>query len=253
MNKKVELILNELIKQYLKIKEPISSTLLKELGNLEISPSTIRGYFQSLEKMGLIQKEHISSGSYPSIYAMKNFWIYNFPENIEIDLEKLKSLSEKFDITVIAKIFENQMLVNIYNLNNKFIVLEFENDEAVIKYSEEIYNFLKSLINLYVKDLEKLFERYKLNLLLKKIKNFQKELNFNEKLLYNKFDNINLDFLNQINNMKFIDDILIKKFKIYEKQKEIEIYIIGDIYTDFLSLFDSMKGGENEQKKAKKT
>jgi len=246
MNKKVELILNELIKQYLKRKEPISSTLLKELGNLEISPSTIRGYFQSLEKMGLIQKEHISSGSYPSIYAMKNFWMYNFPENIEIDLEKLKDLSEKFDIAVIAKIFENQMLMNIYNLNNKFIVLEFENDEAVIRYSDEIYNFLKSLINLYVKDLEKLFERYKLNLLLKKIKNFQKELNFNEKLLYNKFDKINLDFLNQIDNMKFIDNILIKKFKIYNDKKEIEVYLIGDVYTDFLSLFDFMKGGEYE-------
>jgi len=246
MNKKVELILNELIKQYLKIKEPISSTLLKELGSFDFSPSTIRGYFQSLEKMGLIQKEHISSGSYPSIYAMKNFWIYNFPKEIDIDFEKLKKLSEKYNIAVIAKIFENQMLLNIYNLNNKFIVLEFENDEAVIKYSDEIYTFLKSLINLYVKDLEKLFQRYHLNLLLKKIKNFQKELNFNEKLLYNKFDNVNLDFLNQINNMKFIDNILIKKFKMYDDKKEIEIYLIGDIYTDFLSLFDSMKGGDDE-------
>jgi len=246
MNKKVELILNELIKQYLKIKEPISSTLLKELGKFDFSPSTIRGYFQTLEKMGLIQKEHISSGSYPSIYAMKNFWIYNFPENIEIDLEKLKSLSEQFDIAVIAKIFENQMLLNIYNLNNKFIILEFENDEAVIRYSDEIYTFLKSLINLYVKDLKKLFQKYHLNLLLKKIKNFQKELNFNEKLLYNKFDNINLEFLNQINNMKFIDNMLIKKFKMYDNKQEIEIYLIGDIYTDFLSLFDSMKGGDNE-------
>jgi len=249
MNKKVELILNELIKQYLKIKEPISSTLLKELTDLNISPSTIRGYFQTLEKMGLIQKEHISSGSYPSVYAMKNFWEYNIPKDIlPINFNLLEEITETYNVTVIAKIFENQMLVNIYNLNNKFIILEFENDEAVIRYSNELYNFLKSLINMYVKDLEILFKRYKLNLLIKKIKNFQRELNFNEKLLYNKFSELDVSKLNQITDLaiNYEKKFLIKHFHYYENNNEIDLYVIGDIYTDFISLFESMKGGDIE-------
>jgi len=246
MNNKVELILNTLIKLYLKNKRPISSTLLKELSDINLAPSTIRGYFQILEKNGLIEKEHFSSGSFPSKKAMEIFWRSNFPKDLTINLDNLEKISNKFEVVFATKIFENQMLVEVYNLNNRFIVLEFENDEVVIRYSDEMYIFLKSLKNLYLKDLEKFILKYKLDLLEKKLKIFHKKLNFNEKLLYNKFDKVNLIFLNKVNDIKFIDNILIKKFKFKLNYKEFEISLIGDIYTDFLSLFESMKGGDNE-------
>jgi len=246
MNEKVELVLNELIKLYLKNRKPISSTLLKELSDINLAPSTIRGYFQLLEKNGLIEKEHFSSGSFPSKKAMEIFWKSNFPKDVDLNLNKIDEISNQFEVVLIAKIFENQMLIDVYNLNNKFIVLEFENDEVVIRYSSELYQFLKSLTKIYLRDLEKLILKYKLNLLKEKLKIFQKELNFNEKLLYNKFDKLDLTYLNEVDNISFIDNFVVKKFKFKSSYKEFEISLIGDIYTDFLSLFDSMKGGENE-------
>ncbi len=249
MKKKIEFILDELIKCYIKRKEPISSSLLKELAHLDISPSTIRGYFQNLEKNGLIKKEHISSGSYPSIKAMEFFWKREIPDNLFIeDVESLKVKCREYDISAFVKIFENQLLNEVYNLNNKFIVLEFENDEMVIRYEPLIYDFLKSLKMMYVKDLNLLFKKYKLKMLLKKIKNFQKNITLNEKLLYNKFSYFDIKNLNQVNNMKidYENKILIKRFLVNNTDKELEIFIIGDIYTDFISLFESMKGGEHE-------
>jgi len=252
MRNKIELILDELIKNYIKRKEPISSSLLKELANLNISPSTIRGYFQNLEKEGLIEKEHVSSGSFPSVKAMEFFWKKEIPKEINEfeNIELLKKKCEEYDVFMFIKIFENQLLKEIYNLNNKFIILEFENDEAVIRYDPLIFNFLKSLTNMYVKDLDILFKKYQLNLLLKKIKNFQKLITINENLLYNKFNQIDLNKLSQIDDLKvdYENKILIKKFINKNFEKEVEVFIIGDVYTDFISFFESMKGGENEQK-----
>jgi len=246
MKAKVELVLIELIKNYLNIQEPISSTALKELAQLNMSPSTIRGYFQHLEKMGMIEKEHFASGSYPSMKAMEFFWKQYFPENIEISFEELKEKCEKFEIGAFVKIFENQMLNEVYNVNNKFIVLEFEKDEMVIKYDKNIFNLLKSFKFLNSKDLIKIFEYYNLLNLIKKIRNFQKNYVINQKLLYNKFNQFNFDFFNEIDDFYINKDkkILIKKYLIFEDQKEIEIYLIGNIYSNFLALFDYVKGGD---------
>ena len=246
MKAKVELVLIELIKNYLNIQEPISSTALKELAQLNMSPSTIRGYFQHLEKMGMIEKEHFASGSYPSMKAMEFFWKQYFPENIDISFEELKEKCEKFEIGAFVKIFENQMLNEVYNVNNKFIVLEFEKDEMVIKYDKNIFNLLKSFKFLNSKDLIKIFEYYNLLNLIKKIRNFQKNYVINQKLLYNKFNQFNFDFFNEIDDFYINKDkkILIKKYLIFEDQKEIEIYLIGNIYSNFLALFDYVKGGD---------
>jgi len=254
MKKKVELILIKLIKIYLNRREPISSTLLKELTNIDMSPSTIRGYFQNLEKMGLIEKEHFSSGSYPSAKAMEFFWKQYFPNTINISFKEFKKKCEKLDIGAFIKIFENQMLNEIYNVNNKFIVLEFENNELVIKYDENVFNLLKSFKFLNSKDLIKIFEYYNLLNIVEKIKNFQRNYLINRKLLYNKFNQFNFDFLNEVDDLYINKDkkILIKKYLLFEDQKEIEIYLMGNIYSNFLVLFESMKGGENEEEKEKR-
>jgi len=251
MKEKVELVLVELIKSYLNVKEPISSTALKELAQLNMSPSTIRGYFQSLEKMGMIEKEHFASGSYPSMKAMEFFWAKNLPSSIKyFSFEELKEKCEEFEIGALVKIFENQMLNEVYNVKNRFIVLEFENDETVIKYDENIFNLLKSLKFLESKELIKIFKHYKLLELIKKIKNFQKNYLINQKLLYNKFNKLNLDFLKEIDDfyINYNKKVLIKKYSCFDEKKEIEIYLIGNIYSNFLGLFESMKGGENGKK-----
>ena len=120
MKEKVELVLNELIQVYLIKSEPLSSTKLKKLANLPFSASSIRSYLKELEENNLVKKEHFSSGSYPSIKAMQAFWHKSLKNRI-VDLESdLKTLSKELDIYIMIEMFENQMLVEVYNLNNKF-------------------------------------------------------------------------------------------------------------------------------------
>lgn len=252
MKNKVEFILNELIKTYLKVQEPISSTALKKLAHLNMSPSTIRGYFQNLEKMGMIKKEHFSSGSYPSLKAMEFYWKNNFPKKIKFfSLELLEEKCEKYNISALVKIFENQVLMEVYNVNNKFIVLEFKSDEIVIKYDENLFYLLKSLKYIELKELFKVLKHYKLLSLMKKIQKFQKDYIINKKLLYNKFNDFKFDSLNQIDDysINYNNKMIIKKYRIINSEKEIDICLIGSVYTDFEDFFESMKGGENEQEK----
>ena len=186
MKRKVELVLDELIKNFIKIREPISSSLLKELAQLDISPSTIRNYFQMLEKIGMVEKEHISSGSIPSVRAMEFFWKKEFPMEFQSNnVKKLDKACQEYGTLAFIKIFENQMLDEVYNVQNKFIILEFDNDETVVRFQPEIFDFLKSFRKMYVKDLNILFKHYNLDYLSKKIKNFYKEMTLNENLLYN--------------------------------------------------------------------
>ena len=248
MNKRLELILYKLIKYYIKIKEPISSKSLKDLAHLNISASTIRGYFQNLEKEGMLKKEHISSGSYPSIKAMELFWNQMLPKKCEITIDKLNEECKEFDIFAYIKISENQLLNEIYNVKDKFILLEFDNDEIVIKYQKEIFDLLNSFKMMYISDLEKIFIKYKIDSLLEKLKKFNKNIKINEKLLYNNFNNLNLNDLSYINNIKidYQNQSIIKKIEFSKDNSNFEIYLIGNIYSDFLSLFETMKGGKNE-------
>ena len=248
MNKRLKIILDELIKVYIKTKEPVSSKTLKELAQLNISPSTIRGYFQNLEKEGMIKKEHISSGSYPTFKAMEFFWNRYLNEKNKIIIDELEKKCKKSNIFAYIKIFDNQLLREVYNVNNKFILLEFENDEIVIKYQKEVFDLLKSLKMMYINDLEKIFSTYKIDFLKENLKKFNKTIKFNKKLLYNNFDNLNLDKLSYINNIKvdYKNRLIIKKFELTKENKNLKIYLIGDIYSDFLSLFEIKKGGKSE-------
>ena len=248
MNKKLELILDELIKVYIKTKQPISSKALKNLAQLDISASTIRGYFQNLEKIGMLKKEHISSGSYPSIKAMDFFWKRYLSKKEIISIDNLNIKCEKADIFAYIKIFDNQLLREVYNVNNKFILLEFENKEIVIPYQKEIFDLLKSLKMISILDLKKLSEKYKIDILEKNLKNFHQNVKFNKKLLYNKLDNLNLSKLSYVNNIKidYQNQLIIKKISFSKENKDFEIYLIGDIYSDFLSLFEIKKGGKSE-------
>jgi heat-inducible transcriptional repressor len=114
MKARLEEVLNSLIKCYLKTKKPVSSSQLKELMNIELSASSIRGYFQELQKKGLIEKPHSSSGSIPSKKAMKLFWSENL-KPFKIDLKSLEKKAIDNDIAVIVKVFENKLLKKVYN------------------------------------------------------------------------------------------------------------------------------------------
>jgi len=151
MNEKLQIVLINLIELYIKKQSPLSSNKLKKEAHLAFSASSIRSYFQQLENIGLIKKEHSSSGSYPTIKAMQKFWQKNFSLN-NFSFEKIP---EEVNIYIKEKVFDNQLLKNVYNVNNKFIILEFEKDEVVYKYSNELFILFSSLKNILLDELKK--------------------------------------------------------------------------------------------------
>ncbi|GAX88050.1 heat-inducible transcriptional repressor [Lebetimonas natsushimae] len=244
MKEKVELVLEELIKEYLKESAPISSTKLKEKANLPFSASSIRSYLQKLKKHGLIEKEHLSSGSKPSKKALKTFWKENF-ENIELDLKNLEEKIIENNLYFAAKIFENELLKKVYKYD-KFIIVEFEKNEFVFKYDANLYTFLKSLEGIYFDQIRNYLEYLNLNEIFKKIDLIYEYLCYNQKRLFELSQVIDIkpfiefEFNSIKKGLNFINDILIYKNLKKVDDKWFEYVLIGDIYSNFLNL---IKGG----------
>jgi heat-inducible transcriptional repressor len=248
MKEKVEFVLNQLIQVYLIKSEPLSSTKLKELANLPYSASSIRSYLKTLEKNDLVEKEHFSSGSYPSVKAMKSFWRENL-KNRTIDTDSdLKQLSEELDIYIMIEMFENQLLVEVYNLNNKFIVLEFEKDELIFRYDDNLYTLFKSMKGILLDELKKYLLHIGLKKEYEKIKSLYKYVSFNKKFIYTNdidfrpFENYEFNAFN--NGINFISDYLVFKTMKNNDSKFSNIVMIGNVYTDFFEITKPVKGGE---------
>ncbi len=66
-------ILGELIKEYVKRAEPVSSNFLVEKCGFDCSPATIRAEMLSLEKEGYLTQPHTSAGRIPTDKAYRYF------------------------------------------------------------------------------------------------------------------------------------------------------------------------------------
>src|SRR3989338_8689230 len=95
MNKRQELILKTIIKEYIKTALPIGSEGLVEKYNLDISSATVRNEMADLEEAGFIAQPHTSAGRIPTEKAY-NFYLENLSE---------KNLSESE-----AKIFKEALV-----------------------------------------------------------------------------------------------------------------------------------------------
>lgn len=73
MTSRQEQLLGAIIKEYVRTAEPISSGLLCEKSDLEISPATVRAEMMGLEKAGYLQQPHTSAGRIPTAKAYRYF------------------------------------------------------------------------------------------------------------------------------------------------------------------------------------
>ena len=228
---KEKIILESLINLYITKQNPISSKELKDECNLPFSASTIRNYFQKLNENGFIIKQHISAGRIPSKKALINYWIDNLNNKfIKADKSKLKKASEIFDVYIALE--TNLELKEVINFNNRFIILDFEKEEIVFRYSKELFLFFTQLISFKLKDIKKMINNLKVDILIKKfdtisIKEFNKSFLYKHKLL-------NLEYRYGLN---FYDNYL-SLIRDYNDKK---LLIVGDIYTDYNQLLDFIK------------
>ncbi|PUE64478.1 heat-shock protein [Arcobacter caeni] len=154
---KKEFLLQYIIKAYIEHLEPIGSTQLKSMYDITYSPATIRGYFKKLGDEGYLAQEHISSGRTPTTEALKQYWQskLNF-ELKSVNLRALEYFASEIGLSVFIKKEKSDVLKNILNVENKYMILEFSSFAISVKYSDALYRFLNDMIGLDLKDITKI-------------------------------------------------------------------------------------------------
>lgn len=98
MNERKTMILFSVINSYIRAGEPVGSKHLAEEYSLDFSPATIRNEMSTLEKMGLLEKAHTSSGRLPSDRGYRFYVDYILDHNLnKLDREDEERLLEEFD------------------------------------------------------------------------------------------------------------------------------------------------------------
>lgn len=195
---KKDLILDSIIQTYLLDNVPIGSNELNL--NLCIPASTIRVYLKRLSDEGLITQLHISSGRIPTILTMQNYWqsFWKKEQDQDINIKSenfLKELSKEFEIYCLVYGGRSLVLKEVLDLNAKFIVLDFKEEELVLKYEKEAWNFLQSFIGLDLFSIERIALRVHFMDLVEKIASLRQNLicyRSNEERAYQIYQMMNL-------------------------------------------------------------
>ena len=154
MNDKKEFLLHSIIKAYIENLEPIGSSQLKSMYDISYSPATIRGYFKKLGDEGYLAQEHISSGRTPTTEALKEYWA----KRLEFDLpgvnyNRLNQLAVQMGLTVFVKQQTPDTLQRILNVENIYMILEFDTFAVTIKFNDAFYRFLSDMIGRSIDDI----------------------------------------------------------------------------------------------------
>ena len=89
-------VLQAIVEEYINTAEPVSSKALLNKYNLECSSATIRNEMATLEKKGLLDKMHTSSGRIPSAKGYR-YYVDELLKDDNISLEEVKYISEKLE------------------------------------------------------------------------------------------------------------------------------------------------------------
>ena len=174
LTERQEKLLKNIVEEYIKRVEPISSDFLQKKYYKDICPATIRIEMKKLTDRGYLYQPHTSAGRVPTDKSYR-FFVDNllekelkYPVDFEINKEKLfKKEDDIFQIIqyltrFIAK--KTRMLTISYLLNEDFLwkegweeVLrepEFEKRDYVLSFTEFLERF-ENHIERYIKELKK--------------------------------------------------------------------------------------------------
>ncbi|OGZ72191.1 MAG: hypothetical protein A2908_02275 [Candidatus Staskawiczbacteria bacterium RIFCSPLOWO2_01_FULL_38_12b] len=166
LSQRQELILHNLIQEYINNAEPISSDLLKKRVNLDVSPATIRNDLQELTQMGYVMQPHTSAGRVPTKKGYKYFVEITFNQaeipdfkneinkarqriekELQLAQELTKSLTE-ISTTLSYTRIEDKSFGTAQDRNTIFEMLK------IIGPSQANYDKNINLINQLIKELE---------------------------------------------------------------------------------------------------
>ena len=256
---KRDLILNSIIEAYLQDNMPIGSNELGSRMSAAIPASTIRVYFKKLSDEGEITKLHISGGRIPTIAAMRRYWseIFAISDiNLEInDAEGLKKLCYEFELyCMIFGTIDNELL-EILNLNNRYMILNFGEDEIVIKFDARMYKFLNNLAGVSLNKLELICSQVGLSELKSKIRELKRtKIYFQEneilafdmfkdrrfKMIFDPSFSLQMDEKLTFSPM-FDENFMGLKFSTNYLGNEAQMICVGSIYIDYVKFINLIK------------
>ena len=238
---------------------PIGSNELGSRMSAAIPASTIRVYFKKLSDEGEITKLHISGGRIPTIAAMRRYWseIFAISDiNLEInDAEGLKKLCDEFELyCMIFGTIDNELL-EILNLNNRYMILNFGEDEIVIKFDARMYKFLSNLAGVSLNKLELICSQVGLSELKSKIRELKRtKIYFQEneilafdmfkdrrfKMVFDPSFSLQMDEKLTFSPM-FDENFMGLKFSTNYLGNEAQMICAGSIYTDYVKFINLIK------------
>ena len=92
-------ILKAIVKNYLETGEPVGSRTISKYTDLNLSSATIRNEMADLEKKGLLDKMHTSSGRVPSAKGYR-LYVDELLKDDDISLEEIKYIQSKLETRV---------------------------------------------------------------------------------------------------------------------------------------------------------
>ena len=92
-------VLQAIVEEYINTAEPVSSNALITKYDLQCSSATIRNEMADLEKRGLLDKMHTSSGRIPSAKGYR-YYVDELLKDDNISLEEVKYISDKLETKV---------------------------------------------------------------------------------------------------------------------------------------------------------
>ena len=273
MNKKREKLLNEMITIYIREGKPLGSESLRlELNSddFSISSATIRNYFKVLVNEGVLSQPHISSGRVPTNNALKNYWRKNIDISTPLDiadLRKISEVSEKYEIFCGIRLWQNDILSEVINFRDKYIILLFENRvnratnrtrkansdsiEAILPHSSHLYNFLQEMLYQNIEEIRFMARSVCANVLFYSLENGAKGLNimsnFGCKFLEISDSGLFMEILNSHifyrlkNGFHFLKDGylgLIQDISLNEKRGK--MFVFGRLTSDYASFYNEI-------------
>ncbi|QKF62816.1 heat-inducible transcription repressor [Campylobacter mucosalis] len=259
---KRDLILNSIIKAYLSDNSPIGSSELGSRMDVAMPASTIRVYFKKLADEGEITQLHISGGRIPTIVAMRRYWREIFDDfdfsmpTLEINDDLLlKNLCDRLELyCMIFGDFE-QELVEILNVNDRFLLLNFSHDEIVLKYDMRVEKFLQNLIGVGLDKLELVSAQVGLSELRAKIRELKRgKISFqeNEILAFKMFDDerykmiLEPSFATKMSDgvnyePVFNSDFMGLKLRVLHQGESSTMICAGSIYSDYVKFLNEIR------------
>lgn len=92
-------VLKAIVEEYINTAEPVSSNSIVNNYDLNYSSATIRNEMADLEKIGLLEKTHTSSGRVPSEKGYR-YYVDELIKDDNISLEEVKYISDKLETRV---------------------------------------------------------------------------------------------------------------------------------------------------------